>query len=105
MANYVLAFKGGMQPESAEEGAAVMNAWMVWFGSLGEAIASPGNPFGASAALASDGSVSDTAPSGLTGYTVLAADNLSAATEMAKSCPHLASGGTIEVYETVEVTM
>ena len=105
MANYVLVYKGGNQPASAEEGAAVMNAWMAWFGGLGEAVVSPGNPFGPSASVGTDGSVSDSAPSGLTGYTVLAADSLSAATEMAKGCPQLASGGTVEVYETFDIVM
>ena len=106
MANYVLAFKGGMQqPTNDEEGAAVMAAWMAWFGDLGAAMVQPGNPFGSSATVAADGTVSDATSSGLTGYTVISADSLNAATALAKGCPHLANGGSIEVYEAVEVTM
>jgi hypothetical protein len=39
----------------------------------------------------------------LTGYTILKADNLGDATGMAKGCPVLASGGSVEVYETFPV--
>ena len=63
----------------------------------------PGNPFGPSATVGNGGSVSDGAPSGLTGYSVLSADSLSAASELAKGCPVLASGGSVQVYETLMV--
>jgi hypothetical protein len=70
---------------------------------LGQAVVDAGNPFGSSMAVATDGTSSDGAASGLTGYSILSADSLSAATELAKSCPQLASGGSIEVYETFDV--
>jgi hypothetical protein len=108
MANYVIVFKGGSPPTSEEEGAKVMQAWMSWMGGLGQAIVSPGNPFGASTAIAPGGTVTAGAPSGLMGYTVIAAESLAAATELAKDCPHLtgtgtAVAGTVEIYETVEI--
>jgi hypothetical protein len=53
--------------------------------------------------VASDGTVSDGAASGLTGYAILQADGLDAAAEMAKGCPILSSGGSIEVYEVFKV--
>jgi hypothetical protein len=34
-----------------------------------------------------------------TGYSILKADSLNAATELAKGCPVLQSGGKITVYE------
>ncbi len=103
MANYVLVFKGGGMPQTDAERAAVLAAWGNWYGSLGQAVVDGGNPFGPSASVAADGSVSDGARSGLTGYTILKADSLSAASEMARGCPILASGGNIEVYETFQV--
>ena len=51
MANYLLAYVGGDEPDSEEAGAAVMNAWIAWFGTLGDAVVDPGNPIGASAAV------------------------------------------------------
>ena len=39
----------------------------------------------------------------LTGYTIITAESLADATEKAKGCPVLATGGSIEVYETLPV--
>lgn len=103
MANYLLAYTGGSTPETEEARDAQMAAWGKWFQDLGEVVVDPGNPFGPSKAIAADGSVGDGAQSGLTGYSVLTADSLDAATEMAKGCPVFAVGGRVEVYETFEV--
>jgi hypothetical protein len=104
MAKYLFAYTGGggMAQTDAEREAA-MAAWGGWFGSLGQAIVDGGNPFGPSATVTNGGSVSDGASAGLSGYSVVSADSLSAASELAKSCPVLAAGGTVEVYETIEI--
>ena len=88
MANYLLAYTGGSTPETEEARDAQMAAWGKWFQDLGEAVVDPGNPFGPSKAIAADGSVGDGASSGLTGYSVLAADSLAMA-------EHAASHGLI----------
>ena len=103
MANYVLVFKGGGMAETEAEQQAVMAAWGEWDGRLGQAVVDGGNPFGPSKSVASDGSVSEGGASALGGYAILRADTLDEATEMAKGCPVLTSGGSIEVYETFEV--
>jgi len=103
MANYVLVYKGGGMPQSEAEQAAVMAAWGKWFGDLGPAMVDGGNPFGPSASVASDGAVKDGGGSALTGYSILKAESLSEATQKAKGCPILSSGGSIEVYETFNV--
>ena len=103
MANYVLAFKGGSQPGSDEEMQQVMAAWGAWYAGMGEAVVDGGNPFGPSNTIAPDGTVSEGGASALTGYTILGAGSLADATEMAKGCPILTSGGTVEVYETFEI--
>ena len=103
MAKFVLAYRGGAMPTSPEEGEKVMAAWMSWFGSLGAAVVDGGNPFGASTAIAADGAVSGGGAAVLTGYSILSADSLDAATALAKRCPQLTSGGTVDVYETVDV--
>ena len=68
----------------------------------GAAVVDAGNPFGPSASIAADGSVTGGGASGLTGYSILTADNLDSAVEMAKGCPMLDGGGAIEVYETFD---
>ncbi len=103
MANYALAYKGGKMAETDEERERVMAAWGEWMGALGSSLVDVGNPFGASATVMNDGTVSDGAASALTGYSILDADSLAAATELAKGCPVLANGGSVEVYETIKV--
>lgn len=103
MANYLLAYKGGSMAETDEERQAAMAAWGSWFGELGQAIVDPGNPFGPSATVTNGGNVSDGASSAITGYSVLSADSLAAASGLAKGSPVLDAGGSVEVYETVPV--
>jgi hypothetical protein len=103
MANYMLAYKGGSMAATDEEREVAMAAWGAWFGGLGAAVIDAGNPFGASATVAGDTSVSEGASSALTGYSVLSADSLQAASELVKGCPVLVAGGSVEVYETIPV--
>src|ERR1044071_8204605 len=103
MANYVLVYKGGAMAATPEEQQQVMAAWGQWFGGLGQALVDGGNPFsGQASSIGADGKVTQSAGSGLTGYSILKADDLAAATNMAKGCPVLTSGGSIEVYETID---
>ena len=105
MANFVLLYSGGSMPETQAEQAAVIQAWTAWYGELGSAVVDAGNPFTPVAkSIASDGTVSE-GPVGsmASGYTVIKADSLDAAVEMAKGCPILQSGGQISVYETFQV--
>jgi hypothetical protein len=103
MGNYVLAYKGGGMAQTDAEREAAMAEWGGWFGSLGDAVADAGNPFGASTSLASGEGANGAASPALTGYSVLRADNLTAAAELAKGCPILTNGGSVDVYETIEV--
>jgi hypothetical protein len=98
MGKYVLAYKGGGMAATEAEQKAAMEKWMGWFGTLGSAVADGGAPFGPSTAVASNGSTTN-ATAALTGYSILEADSLSAAADLAKGCPVLESGGTVEVYE------
>jgi hypothetical protein len=104
MAKYVLAYYGGGMPETPEEQAKVMDAWTTWFGKLGSAVADGGNPTsGASKTITPDGSVKDGANgAGISGYSIIEADNLDKATELAKGCPVLLGGASITVFETFD---
>lgn len=102
MANYVLLYSGGKMPESPAEQAAVMKDWEAWFGGMGSALVDGGDPFtGKAKSIANDGKVSD-GPVGTmsSGYSIIKADSLNAAVEMAKRCPVLKGGAKITVYET-----
>ena len=102
MPNYIIAYHSGEKPSSPEEGAKQMEEWKSWVSGLGDAIVNPGTPLGKSKTVTSD-SVSDADEMNrLTGYSVVKADSMDAALEMAKSCPFLEMG-TLEVAEMMEM--
>jgi hypothetical protein len=103
MTDYLLLYSGGSMPETEEEQKTVMDAWNTWMGQIGSALKDGGNPFTpASKTISADGSVGDGGGSA-SGYSILSADSLDAATEMAKGCPVLQGGAKITVYETFSV--
>jgi YCII-related domain len=97
MAKFVLAYRGGSVPETQADQDKVMAAWMSWFGDLGTAVLDGGNPFGPSTTIGAPGADS------LTGYTVLDAADLDDAARMAKGCPVLDAGGSVDVYSTIDM--
>jgi hypothetical protein len=104
MSKFVFVYHGGKAPESEEEGAAVMQAWNDWFDGLGSAVLDAGHPTGASVTVATDGSTtSGGGANPVTGYSIVSADSLEEALVLAKGSPQLASGGTIEVAETLDM--
>jgi hypothetical protein len=98
MGRFVLVYQGGAMAETPEAQQAAMAAWGAWFGSLGAAVVDGGAPFGASAAVGGGGS-----RTGLTGYSILEAPDLDAAVGLAGGCPILADGGSVDVYEAIDV--
>jgi hypothetical protein len=103
MARFVFAYRGGSMPEGEEAQKAVMDAWMSWFGQLGPAVADGGAPFAGSTTVTGSGGGDGPAPSALTGFSIVAADDLGAAAEMAKGCPVLTDGGSVDVYEAIDM--
>jgi hypothetical protein len=97
MTNYVLAFRG--QPDrsatTAEE-----EAWGAWFGRIGGSVVDRGNRVG-DARILSGANGGDPATAVLTGYVVIAADDLAAASELASGCPGLANGVSVEVAQVI----
>jgi hypothetical protein len=102
MANFVLLYSGGSAGTSPAEREKVMQQWGAWFGKLGDKIVDAGNPFSEHAKNISNGGTVHEGAVGnppATGYSILKADSLNAAAELAKGCPVLQSGGKITVYE------
>ena len=107
MAKFVVIYSGGMgMAATPEEQEKIMAEWGAWYGKMGEAIVDGGNPFGASkhidsaGAAAADGPIGD-APA--TGYTVISADSLDAASAACADHPHLNFGGQIQVFEAIDM--
>ncbi len=102
MSSYIFAYHGGKKPESAEEGAKLMAKWKTWVGGLGDAMVNPGTPLGKSKTVSSSGVSNDGGSNPLAGFSIVKADSMDAAVELAKGCPHLEIG-TIEVAEVMEM--
>ena len=93
MGKYVFTYSGGSMAETDAERETAMAAWGAWFERLGPAVLDIGNPFAGSTAVGAG------APNGLTGYSIVSADSLDAAAQLAQSCPVLEHGGGVGVYE------
>tara|TARA_R110002074_G_scaffold341358_1_gene511911 strand:+ start:476 stop:790 length:315 start_codon:yes stop_codon:yes gene_type:complete len=104
MSKFVFIYHGGEMPETEEEGARVMAEWEAWFGAMGAAVIDGGAPVGMSSTLHSDGSVTaDGGANPTSGYSLVSADNIDAAIELARGCPILKAKGSIEVAEAMEM--
>ena len=102
MPNYIIAYHGGTKPESPEEGAKHIERWKAWLGDLGDAVVNPGTPLGKSMNVSSDGVSDGSGPNSLTGFSIVTADDMDGALDMAKACPFLEMG-TLEVAEVMEM--
>lgn len=103
MPGFMFAYHGGRKPESPEEGAAQMEKCGAWVAGLGDAAINPGTPLKKTITVSSDEVSDDSGPNPMSGYSVIKADNMEAALELAKACPTLEIGGTIAVSEMMEM--
>jgi hypothetical protein len=104
MPKFIFAYHGGEMPETEEARAAEMAAWGEWMGELGAALVDPGNPAGPSKTVTGKGVEDNGGANPISGYSLVNADSIDAAVEMAKGCPILKSG-SIEVAEAIEMQM
>ena len=105
MAQYIMTYLGGEQPASPEEGQQHFARYVEWLTSLGDAAISPANPLRDTQTVSPDGSVEPGGASGMSGYTIVEAQSMESALSMARSCPFLEIGGSLEVSELVEMPM
>lgn len=99
---YMLTFRDGKgMGATAEEQQKLMAAWGAWYGTVGAALVDGGAPFGASQSVSTNGG---TAPA-LGGYAVVSAGSIDEAAKHAKSSPVYADGGSVDVYELIEMSM
>jgi len=103
MTKYLLLYSAGNMPETDEQKDAVMQAWEAWFAKLGAALVDGGNPFTPSAMKVSAGGVISQATIMASGYSIIEAESLDNALELAKGCPVLLDGLEVTVFETFNV--
>jgi hypothetical protein len=104
MAKFAFIYHGGSAPSSPEEGEKIMAAWGAWMGLIGENLVDGGNPFGQSQTVNSDGSVAgDGGTNPASGYSLVDVADGDAAAEIAKTCPILEAGGSVEICPAMEM--
>lgn len=95
MGKYVFIYYGGM--ENSKE---VMDAWMKWFGVLGDKLVDGGNPFNDGGQAVNQDGVMPIKDMPATGYSIVSANSMDEATNMAKDCPvNTTKNGAVLVYE------
>jgi hypothetical protein len=103
MAKYIFMYYGGKRPQSPQEFAGIMEAWRTWTAETGKAVLDSGNPL-SQTALVTPKEV-QTTPEGEvpTGYSIIEAENMEQAIQIAQTTPVVQSGGNAMVYETFKV--
>ena len=103
MSEYVIVYLGGDQPSSPQEGKQHMAKYREWLSSLGDSAVSPANPFKNTSTVNSDGTVTTGSTTSMSGFTIIKADSMEAALLIAKACPFLDIGGSLEVSELLQM--
>lgn len=103
MAKYIITYLGGEQPATPEEGQQHFAKYKEWLGSLGDSAVSPANPFKNTRTINSDRSVTAGSTTTMSGYTIIETGSMENAMEMAKACPFLDIGGSLEVSELMQM--
>lgn len=103
MPEYFIAYLGGDQPSSQEEGKKHFAKYQEWLSSLGDSIVSPANPFKNTRTISPDGTVGTESATTMSGYTIIQAGSMEEALSMSRTCPFLDINGSLEVSELVSM--
>ncbi len=103
MSQYVIVYLGGDQPSSPEEGKQHFSKYMDWLNSLGDSAVSPANPLKDTHTVNSDGSITNSGTSTMSGFTIIEVGSMDEALSIAGKCPFLDSGGSLEVSELMQM--
>lgn len=103
MEKFMIAYYGGNQPSSQEEGMAQMGKWKAWVEGLGDKVVNPGTPLPDSKIVSSNSVENDDDPNAMKGFAVVQAESMEAAVKIAQSDPFLENGGTIRVSQMMEM--
>jgi len=81
----------------------VKAAWMAWFQELGDKLVDGGNPFNKGGKAVQQSGITTIENFPATGYSIIKAESLDEAAELAKGCPILkdSADAAVRVYETL----
>ena len=113
MAEFLYLYRGGSRGATPEESEQIMKKWMGWFQQLtatgnlkdgGQPLEAEGKVVKDKGRTVTDGPFAE-AKDLVGGYTLVSADNLSHASELAKGCPILEREGYVEVRPIMTMDM
>jgi hypothetical protein len=102
MAKFIYLYRGPAPDLTPEQGAERMAAFAAWLDKVGPALVDGGSPFGASASVRDDGT--EGTAGDLIGYTIIQADDLTAAKTFTADLPFLSNSDgqcAVEIFELV----
>jgi len=103
MPQFIIVYLGGNQPSDPEESKQNYAKYKEWLASLGNSAVSPANPFKNTSTVNPDGSVTAGSSTAMSGYAIIDVDSMEKALEIARACPFLEIGGSLEVSELVKM--
>jgi hypothetical protein len=109
MAKFIFVYKGpatDMSDMSEEQAKAVMDGWNRWIEKMGASLVDVGQPMANGVSLVDNGSTGT--PAELNGYSIVEADDMQGAKNLADGHPFLSEGKgnfAIDIYELLPVPM
>ena len=105
MKQFVLVYLGGNHPSSPEEAEKHFSKYTAWLSSLGEAVVIPTIPLKDTTTVRPDGTIGEGGSSAMSGFSIIKAESMDAALSIARACPFLEIGGSLEVSELMQVSL
>lgn len=113
MAEFLYLYRGGQRGRTPEQSEQIMQRWLAWMKDLTSSgnLKDPGQPLESEGKVVSDkaGAITDgpfaEAKDLVGGFTLVQADTLSRAAELARGCPILEVGGSVEVRPVLKLDM
>jgi hypothetical protein len=104
MSEFLYLYRGGQRGQTPEQSDQIMQKWLTWMKDLTASgnLKDPGQPLELEGKVVKDKSTVTDGPFAeakdlVGGFTLVSADTLARAAELAKGCPILDVGGTVEV--------
>lgn len=104
MPKYIFAYHGGNAEESEISETEELSRWQDWMNVMGQACIDQGGPVGWAKTVRTAGVAHNGGTNPLAGYSIVEADDIETACEIAKGCPILANGGSVEVAPIGDMT-
>lgn len=103
MAHFLMAYIGGEHPTSPDEQKKHFDSYTEWLGNINDKILVPMLPLKDTTTVNPDASITEGSTTAMSGYTIIDAETMEEALGIAKSCPFLEIGGTLEVSEIMQM--